>query len=474
MKQHQQLQTLQRKNQEAGGSSKDRRAWLLMAGLLAGAVLLFALIFGEQLRPRIAVKTTPVLLLESGEDSTQQPEVIATPGAMVAQASGWIEPDPYPVTVPVKTDGFVETVHVLEGETVSAGDLLATLDNTNMTLEVNRLEAQLARAEAALEVATHQLTSASAAVTRAEAMLKSSQARFDEASDRLQRIERLAEEDISPVERIAAARAVEDAGANLVDAQSGLASARANLLAREADRSEKAAAAQANAVMLEEARLALERSRVYAPMSGVVLERYAAPGMKRMVGMDDMASSAIVKLYDPDHLQVRVDVPLADVGKIEEGGSARIVTAAFPNRVFTGRVSRITGEADITRNTLQVKVAIEQPDPRMRPEMLCRVEFLGAGQRTGAGRSGAANQSLWIPERALTAPVDAEGNSRVWVVDSVTETARLRDVRLAEPVRNGMREVFEGLLAGERVVVEGIDRLKPGSKVKMANQGETP
>ncbi len=474
MKQHQQLQTLQRKNQEAGGSSKDRRAWLLMAGLLAGAVLLFALIFGEQLRPRIAVKTTPVLLLESGEDSTQQPEVIATPGAMVAQASGWIEPDPYPVTVPVKTDGFVETVHVLEGETVSAGDLLATLDNTNMTLEVNRLEAQLARAEAALEVATHQLTSASAAVTRAEAMLKSSQARFDEASDRLQRIERLAEEDISPVERIAAARAVEDAGANLVDAQSGLASARANLLAREADRSEKAAAAQANAVMLEEARLALERSRVYAPMSGVVLERYAAPGMKRMVGMDDMASSAIVKLYDPDSLQVRVDVPLADVGKIEEGGSARIVTAAFPNRVFTGRVSRITGEADITRNTLQVKVAIEQPDPRMRPEMLCRVEFLGAGQRQGAGRSGAANQSLWIPERALTAPVDAEGNSRVWVVDSVTETARLRDVRLAEPVRNGMQEVFEGLLAGERVVVEGIDRLKPGSKVKMANQGETP
>ncbi len=455
MKQHQQLQTLQRKNQEAGGSSKDRRAWLLMAGLLAGAVLLFALIFGEQLRPRIAVKTTPVLLLESGEDSTQQPEVMATPGAMVAQASGWIEPDPYPVTVPVKTDGFVETVHVLEGETVSAGDLLATLDNTNMTLEVNRLEAQLARAEAALEVATHQLTSASAAVTRAEAMLKSSQARFDEASDRLQRIERLAEEDISPVERIAVARAVEDAGANLVDAQSGLASARANLLAREADRSEKAAAAQANAVMLEEARVALERSRVYAPMDGV-------------------ASSAIVKLYDPDSLQVRVDVPLADVGKIEEGGSARIVTAAFPNRVFTGRVSRITGEADITRNTLQVKVAIEQPDPRMRPEMLCRVEFLGAGQRQGAGRSGTANQSLWIPERALTAPVDAEGNSQVWVVDSVTETARLRDVRLAEPVRNGMREVFEGLLAGERVVVEGIDRLKPGSKVKMANQGETP
>jgi HlyD family secretion protein len=474
MKQHTQLETLKRSSQPAGRSSKDRRTWLLMVGLLAGVALLFALIFGEQLRPRVIVKTMPVLLLEGGEDSAQQPEIIATTGAMVAQASGWIEPDPYPVTVPVKTDGFVETMHVLEGETVSAGDLLATLDNTNMTLEVNRLEAQLARAGAALEVATHQLTSASAAVARAEAMLKSSQARLDEARDRLARLDQLDASDTSPVERIAAERIVEEASANLVDAQTGLASARASLLAREADRNEKAAAAQTSAVMIEEARLSLERSRVYAPIDGVVLERYAAPGMKRMAGMDDMASSAIVSLYDPDRLQVRVDVPLADVGKIEQGGSARIMTAAFPNRVFTGRVSRITGEADITRNTLQVKVAIEQPDPRMRPEMLCRVEFMGTGQRAAGAQRGAANQSLWIPERALTSPVDAEGHSMVWVADIVTETAHPRDVRLAASARDGMREVMEGLLAGERVVVEGMEKLKPGSKVRMANEGDAP
>ena len=47
----------------------------------------------------------------------------------------------------------------------------------------------------------------------------------------------------------------------------------------------------------------------------------------------------------------------------------------LPNMKFDGRLTRISGEADLQRNTLQVKVQILNPDKRLRPEMLCQAKF---------------------------------------------------------------------------------------------------
>ena len=198
----------------------------------------------------------------------------------------------------------------------------------------------------------------------------------------------------------------------------------------------------------------------------MVLERYAAPGMKRMAQMDDPDSATIVKLYDPDKLQVRVDVPLSDADRLVTGMPAKVVTAALPGQVFTGRISRITGEADITRNTLQVKVALEAPDPALRPEMLCRVEFFAAASAEARGPVRARN--IWLPEEALD---HTTGDSAtVWVVDPVRDTVAPRAIELGPQRRDGLRMVQSGLRPGEKVVVNGGGRLEAGVRVAFSEE----
>lgn len=409
---------------------------------------MFAVLFGDRLRPRATVTVSPALYLET--DSLTPAVSHDTPGSMIAQASGWLEPDPYPIRVAVKVDGFVEAVHVLEGQTIRAGDLVATLDATNRVLEVSRLQADLAEARATLAVREQDIAAS-------ESEVKAAQARLDEATDRARRVRALDQGDISEAERVAAIFAESEALAMLETAQIQVASRRAQREQQQA----RVASLQAG---LDQAQLNLDRCRIIAPMNGVVLKRHAAPGMKRMAAMDDPDSATIVTLYDPDHLQMRVDVPLSDAGKIETGMTARIVTAAFANRVFTGMVSRITGEADLTRNTLQVKVALLDPDPRMRPEMLGRAEFLGT-QKHPLRQAG--TRMIWIP---TTAVMDADGDSAsAWVIDPVRETAEDRAITLGQEERNGLSAVLTGLRAGEKVVTDGAANLKSGARVKIVS-----
>jgi RND family efflux transporter MFP subunit len=274
----------------------------------------------------------------------------------------------------------------------------------------------------------------------------------------------LTDEDVSPVERIAADRAETEQGAAFEAAEADREAARLHAAAAALNVDLLRARIQRTEAEREQAIIDLARTQVVSPIDGIVLERHAAPGMKRMMGMDDMDSATIVTLYDPARLQVRVDVPLSDVGRIDTGTTARIVTAAFPNQSFTGIVTRITGEADITRNTLQVKVAIRNPDPRMRPNMLCRAEFIGSITPAG-GRMAGGNRTLWIPAGAIVSEQD--GSAKVWVVDPVEETAHPRDIIPGKDQRNGLRLVQGGLRPGERIVVHGADRLKPGARVAL-------
>lgn len=423
---HTSLDALRRTPRESGARRRSAGPLLVLLAFLLGMAALFALLFGDRIRPRIPVTAVPALYLETGDAIAFV--AVETPGRMVAQASGWIEPDPFPVRVPFKTDGFVQEVFVLEGQAVRQGELIATLDDSNHVLRVAMLEAEFSMAEAEQRAAKAELV---------------------EATDRAARVRLLGDEDIAPVERIAADRMAAEAQA-MAD-----------------QRSARVAVLRAQ---LDEARLDLERTRVVSPVDGVVLARHAAPGLKRMAGMEDMDSASAVTLYDPRKLQVRVDVPLSDAGRIESGMTARIVTAAFANRVFTGAVTRITSEADITRNTLQIKVAILDPDPRMRPEMLCRVEFIGSATRAPATASG--KRLIWIPAAAVL----DEGNKDtavVWVIDPVNETAARRTITIGAEVRDGYRPVLDGLRAGEKVVINGADRLRPGALVSV-QEGEQP
>ncbi len=465
MNQKEQLASLAGSRSAAGrGRKRNWGSLLLLLLFLGGVALVFVLVFGNRLRPRIPVTVVPALLLES--EASGGAQTPPRPREVLAQASGWIEPDPYPIRVPVKVDGFVESVAVYAGDAVEKGQQLAALDPTNFALRADRLSASLAEARALETVRTREVAQARADRTAAAAAHDAAAAALREAEDRLARIRTLEPGDVAEADVVSAEQAVTSARAARDAARARLTRAGAAVETREAEQARQAAQVEGLGVDLARARLDLARTTVRAPMAGRVLERVAAPGMKRRAATEDPDSATVVTLYDPERLQVRVDVPLSDAGRLVTGMPARAVTAALPGQTFTGHISRITGKADITRNTLQVKVALARPDPRLRPEMLCRVEFLSVPAARAGGSSRA--RQVWLSGAALP---DAAGDAAtVWVVDPVTETVSPRDITVGAPSRDGRRLIREGLLPGERVVVDSDRSLTPGASVSIQEE----
>jgi HlyD family secretion protein len=171
--------------------------------------------------------------------------------------------------------------------------------------------------------------------------------------------------------------------------------------------------------------------------------------------MDDPESSTIAILYQPDKLQVRVDVPLADAAGLSVGQPAKIRCSLLPDRVFTGEVTRITGEADVQRNTLQAKVRIDDPIGWLRPEMLCRVEFFG---NSSSNASASGSLAVWMPENALTA-------GAAWVCDPESQRVTRREVQASTETRDGYIRILSGLRTGEHVVLSP-QGLRDGQRVK--------
>lgn len=430
---------------------------MIPAGIVAGFAMLFLSLFRDRLLPAQDVEVAVVLAgheeapagpadLEPAEDSTG--------GSMAFQASGWIEPDPLPIKATALVDGVIDEVHVLEGERVEKGQPLATLVREDLELALRSARQALRMRESELVAHRESIQAADHSIAVARAELESALALVDETADRNLRVEGLASGTISESEIVAIQSAFRKARAGESAARAAVEQAEAEVKRLTAQIAVLESGIGAAKVDVEAAELALSRTRITAPSSGRVLRLVAAPGQKKRLAMDDPDSATVAILYDPEHLQVRVDVPLADAAGLQIGQKARIRCSLLPDTVFHGQVTRITGEADVQRNTLQAKVRIADPSDQLRPEMLCRVEFLEA-----ASTPVAAGGSLvtWVPEKAI------DGNS-VWVCNPDDKRVEPRTVRTGNESRDGFIRVNEGLRPGERVVLSP-EGLKAGQRV---------
>lgn len=114
----------------------------------------------------------------------------------------------------------------------------------------------------------------------------------------------------------------------------------------------------------------------------------------------------------------------------------------LPDKIFTGIVTRITGEADVQRNTLQAKVSITDPVDQLRPEMLSRVEFVA----TATSPTAIVSIATWIPESAAK-------DGSAWVCDPESKRVSKREIKRTTEIREGYLRITEGLRPGEWVVV---------------------
>lgn len=206
-----------------------------------------------------------------------------------------------------------------------------------------------------------------------------------------------------------------------------------------------------------EARLNAGGSRIAdrtirAPFNGVVGLRTASPGQFMRPG------DQIGTLDDISEMRLDFDVPETQIARLTTGVEIVARTSAYPDRTFTGRVENIDSRINPTTRTVRVRAMLPNRDERLRPGMLMTVEV----------RSN-ARDALAVPEIAIIDRADGAFVYRVANVDGRQQSDLVRIVTGARS--NGMAEVLEGLDAGDMVVTEGLQSVRPGQPVQVAAPG---
>lgn len=417
-----------------------------------------------------------------GEISSDSPEAAGLEGTsesaadpwaapMLFQASGWVEPDPLPIKATALVNGVVDSVAVLEGETVKKGDLLATLIREDFELDLATAESMAGAAKSRLSAKDAGIRAMSAKEQTLLKQVKAGNLRCLELIDRRDRLKRAGGGAVAEGEIVQANLALQTHEAEV----EALAASREELIREReqlvAEKEELAARVREAETEVARRRLALKRTEIRSPVDGIVLRLHAVPGQKRMLDMDDPDSSTIAILFQPGFLQARIDVPLEEASQIGVGQAVRLRSGFLPGEVIRGVVTRIVGEADLQRNTLQAKVKLENPDPRLRPDMLCRAEFLseaelgvGGGNVSSNGNTPGDRVRLFVPESAL---VDrSETEAVVWTPDAERKRLQLRSIQLGDPARDGYVPVLEGLRPGDQVVIDPPPELEEGDRYR--------
>jgi membrane fusion protein, heavy metal efflux system len=184
---------------------------------------------------------------------------------------------------------------------------------------------------------------------------------------------------------------------------------------------------------------------VPAPIRGTITQRQVGVGQY----INSEASGASNPVYTISNLStvyLIANVREADAPSMHPGLSLEIHVLAYPERVFTGKISWVAPSIDPNTHRLPVRADVENPDDALKPGMFANFNII----------TGGASAAPAIPQEAIV----YEGEqARVWVVGD-GDTLALREIRTGR-ISNGKVEVLAGLSAGEKVVTSGtvfIDR----------------
>lgn len=474
--------------------------------LLVGFLVLLFWAARDAIWPSQAVWVVPVLATQSAAQHE---------GTPLFQAAGWIEPRPTPVRVAALAPGVVERLLVVEDQAVKAGEPIAELVKRDAQLARDRAvanlklrEAEVAEMRAGLEAATTRFTqpvhlqaslseaeAAQAAVVtelknlpfetrRAEAELEFATLDYERkqrsegavSGRAIQQAKRARDAALATVEELQhRADSLAKEQAALVERRDALRT-QLSLLADEMrakdeykakHRAAEARLEQAR-VALAEAELRLDRMTVRAPIDGRVYQLVAYPGTTLTGGMGPIPNadgSTVVTLYRPDMLQVRSDVRFQDIPKVSLGQPVLINNPALDEPI-SGKVLFVGSEANIQKNTLEVKVALDSPAAVFKPEMLVDVTYLAPKSPEATADATAATR-LYLPQQLVQRD---ETGSYVWIADQSAGVARKTAVTTGNPATGGLVEISQGLSIGGRVISRGHEALGDGDRIHVVSE----
>lgn len=403
------LEQLRIGDEDRDDAPTSRRAWWISGGALI-AIVAIAAASSFLLRGRAAtVELATAAAASSGADSDA-----------ILQATGYVTAR-REATASAQITGTLTEVLIEEGQHVQAGQVLARLDDTSQQASLEQSQAQ---------------------VNAASALLEQYEAQLDQARSDLKRDEELVGEAISE-------QALDTARTQVRTYTAQVASQRRQVdLARAA---------------LKGAEVQLAYTVVKAPFAGVITAKAAQPGeiVSPMSAGGGFTRTGIGTIVDMDSLEIEVDVNEAYLHRVRPEQPAQAVLDAYPDWNIPAHVIAIIPTADRSKATVKVRIAIDQKDPRILPDMGVRVSFL----EHSAKADTPARRGVLVPATSI---VVRNGKSVVFtVVDGRSHALQVTPGRTYGDLR-----IVQGLDAGVRVVRRPPAQLNEGARVAVRQTGD--
>jgi RND family efflux transporter MFP subunit len=338
--------------------------------------------------------------------------------AALLNASGYVTPRRR-ATIAAKITGRVTAVYFDEGTHVRQGQLLATLDDS----DVRRT----------LEAARADRNSAQAAIADYEVQLKNAQIE-------LRRAEQLQKAGVQTQQALDNATMTAD-------------SLRAKIeLAKQ-----QVAGSEAR---IGEAQQAVDNCTIRAPFAGIVVSKDAQVGemVSPISAGGGFTRTGIATIVDMNSLEIEVDVNEAYIARVVPAQHVNAILDAYPDWEIPSKVRTVIPTADRQKATVKVRISFLKLDPRILPDMGIKVTFLG--DETGK-KKGAPAPAALISQDAVR---DDNGQKIVFLVKE--DHVERRAVTLGG-IRGSDAEVMAGLAAGDRVVVKGPGDLRDGQAIEI-------
>lgn len=354
------------------------------------------------------------------------------------------------VKIRSQASGYLESFNFHEGSPVYAGQVLFSIDPRSLQAQVKTAEAKVQDAEAKLTFARSKVNWKKALADQAQA-----QASLDNQQREVNRYKPLVERAIIPrqlFEQTVSARDVAKAQLDAAKAEAENTHIRDN--ASVATAKADLAAAQA---ALESARINLSYTTISSPITGVIGQLNVTPGNLVNPGQDVLAT---ISSTDPIYVEFAISEATylyvarqrEATGQIQSNRIYQLILADGKPYDKLGKFSMIDRTVDPQTGTIKVRLEYPNAHGVLKPGTFTSVKL------------DAQNlpHALTVPQRAI---MQLQSSNFVYIVDDQNKIVQ-REVALGESTQNSV-VISKGLKAGERVVVDGMGRVKPGMTVSV-------
>lgn len=403
--------------------------------------------------------STALVLLVSGVllSACNEPTIEEKP---IRPAQVWVVADK-PIAQTISYTGTVEARHETDlafriagkitsrpvevGDTVTAGQTIATLDSSDLQLSINNADANIRAAQANAATARSQQAAAQSELNRARAGQTSAQAEQSNARTELQRSQKLFSQGFIGKSTLDTHQTrLDNANAQLQAAKAQVKTAQAQVTTAQAQVATAEAQVKAAKSQGKLSRNQADYSVLKATEAGVITDTFVESGQVVSAGQ------AIVRIADSNETEAHIHVGEQVVQSLKTGQNVKLTTWTGNNsQPFTGTIREIAPAAS-ANNTWLVKITLVNTPDSLK---------LGMTVQASLDQTQATDQQ-WLPPTAL---YQQDKQAAVWVVDSDNQVA-LQQVTLQQHLSNGV--LVTGLDSGTTVIAAGVNRLHAGQTIQ--------